>query len=173
MTDRYEKGFSLLEVLVALLIFSVAALWFLSLQSKLALMSTNARYQADASYILTNQTELLASFNDEQRFSYIQMLRRLSAAAQASNQPLKTYQQAAHALPINCQQSTCDAQLYGQAAAVAIAQQAADRQLLVLVTSCQGEPCFEIRWGLSLKNPNQPCEHQGTRPNCIRMGYKP
>ncbi|MFC0821169.1 prepilin-type N-terminal cleavage/methylation domain-containing protein [Moraxella marmotae] len=178
MTD-YQRGMSLLEVLVALTLLSVVVLGLLSVQARLSVRSENASQHAKAVQLIGNDYHAVRAFSDEQKHSYARQLNQLAGQANGTD-AMSRYRRAAHAVQMSCHQG-CQPDDYAKWLASQTAQTAADFGIVIGVVPCQmgqmgqAGQCWVAAWGNDAMTKLRRCQiaqkdnlaHQN---NCVSMG---
>lgn len=136
---KHEQGIGLLEVLVALLLLSVAVLGFSAMQMRAIKATDETLIRSDAMVVIRNVSEDLRLYpNEDQRNAYI-------AALSSANTTIGT----------NCRTSNCtQEQQVAYNAALAL-QMAADSDIRVAAAACPGSGrattvgrlCIMAAWG--------------------------
>ncbi|UNU73743.1 prepilin-type N-terminal cleavage/methylation domain-containing protein [Moraxella nasovis] len=145
-----QSGFSLIEVLAALMIFSVAIFGILAIFLKTGHASKDAYIRTHATTLLTSESEKVRFMNHAQKQSYTATFIPLIQAVQ-SDTPLMNYQKLAQAMNRpNCQTAVCRNTEFGKANAISAAHYAANEQAMIIAQFCPHAPqsiCIIIAWG--------------------------
>lgn len=167
-----EQGFGLIEVLVALLLLSIVALGFLSVQARLLITTTDAKLHTQAVQLMSDDYHATRSFTPSQKHSYIQTLTQISQTASSG---IQAYHQGAHAAIIDCHRR-CTPEQMAQSLAIRSAQSAAKSQMILSVTPCPTGRCWVAAWGNQAHTLIKSCPHTTVQAvddrlaNCIMMG---
>ncbi len=167
-----ERGFGLIEALVALLLLSIVAMGFLSVQGRLMVTSADAAFHTQAIQLMSNDYHAIRSFSSSQKDSYAQTLRQI---AQSADGGIEAYQRTANAAIINCHQG-CTPQELARSLAIRSAQSAGRSKIVLSVTTCATGRCWVAAWGDQASGLLNNCPHLMVRAvndklnNCIMMG---
>lgn len=137
-----QFGVSLLEVIVALLILSIAVLGFLASGSKSLLGSSQADFRSQAAVLISGHYDAVQYFNEQQKRIYVQTLAQgISGAADIDD-----YNRQVQAINIDCQVA-CSGDTLAKVSAWQLAQSAAAARMTVLAKICQTDICWAFAWG--------------------------
>lgn len=166
-----ERGFGLMQVLIALLVISVVALGLLNVRARTTLASVQADQRASAAYVLATQARSTARFSQAQKDSYISTHERLLSAAGASDTPNQAYQKATQTS--SCYQAACTGSAIAEQAAMQAARAASEAGIFVKAQMCHGRLCLLAAWGASaLSLLDADCPVSTARGECLRLeGY--
>ncbi|WP_323842055.1 MULTISPECIES: type IV pilus modification PilV family protein [unclassified Moraxella] len=103
-----QQGFSLIEMLVALLLVSVAFLGFLMVQVKANGASKDAKMRTTAVSLMTAHAEVLRNASDADKQIHAELFGRLNRSNGTSIQMMNDYRIAINAIFVSCQQSGCN-----------------------------------------------------------------
>lgn len=167
-----QQGFGLIEVLIALLLLSIAALGFLMVQSRALIVSADANFHTQAVQLMSNDYHATRSFSPAQKAIYAQTLTHIVRSADGG---IASYHRAAHATNGNCHQS-CTSDQLAQSLAIRSAQAAARSRIILSVVRCDTGSCWVAAWGSEAYALIDRCPNQAVRSvgddlvNCIMMG---
>lgn len=166
---KSQQGFGLLEVAVSLLIAMLVVMGLMTLSGRAFIASKNAEQQAQASYLLDSQRQMLGLMNEEQKTVFGQYLNRFYEQAKNDNQPIQAYANITQNLVNACQQKACDGQSFAIGYAIEVSQMAANHGLLPSVVPCRSGRCLAVAWGdLAVQNLSQYCQNgQINHKNCL------
>ncbi|WP_294032982.1 prepilin-type N-terminal cleavage/methylation domain-containing protein [uncultured Moraxella sp.] len=139
--DR-QFGMSLLEVVVALLILSIAVLGFLAVGSRSLLGSGQADFRSQAVTLISGHYDAVQYFDEHQKRIYVQTL----AQSIGSASDIDDYIRQVQAVHIECQ-AACSRDTLAKLSAWQLAQSAATARMTVLAKNCQTGICWALAWG--------------------------
>lgn len=167
-----QQGFGLIEVLIALLLLSIVALGFLSVQARLLIMSADAQFHTQAVQLMSNDYHAIRVFSPAQKHSYMQTLAQIAQSAKGG---VRSYQRAAQAITMDCHTS-CTPEQMAKSMAIRSVQSAAESQMILSVTTCDTGHCWVAAWGNQAYELLHSCPHRAVTAvddrlaNCIMMG---
>ena len=134
-----QAGFSLLEVLVALLILSLIVLGLIQVQSQSLIQSMQADRQMQAVQLTARAAERYRALRSDARKAYSQHISQLASHADGSP-ALIDYRQAVSALQTVC--SDCTPLKFAQTAAALDAKDAAHAGVVLSIAPCNAGSCY-------------------------------
>ena len=142
---RAQMGFSLIEVLVALLILSMAVLGFLMVQMKSLHQSQSATMRAHAVSAMSAQAELLRDASDDAREDYERLLNQLNQGVGIDQ--MNHYQKSILAVSLSCHAKSCNEEMFVRHQGLQIAKPAAVHGIRLNILPCNNHRCLIAAWG--------------------------
>lgn len=142
---RAQMGFSLIEVLVALLILSMAVLGFLMVQMKSLHQSQSATMRAHAVSAMSSQAELLRGASDDARDGYERLLNQLNQGVGIDQ--MDHYQKSILAVSLPCHAKSCSEEMFVRHQGLQIAKAAAAHGIRLNILPCNNHRCLIAAWG--------------------------
>lgn len=143
-----QRGFSLIEVLVALLLVSMVFLGFLAVQMKAYHSSRDAAIRTQAVSAMTMQAEILQGTNEQTRQEHERFFQKLNQnSAGVSHQLMSDYQRALGLVSVDCVSRACSEVELVRYQAYQAAKVAAHHGIRLNVAVCGNHHCLLAAWG--------------------------
>lgn len=143
-----QRGFSLIEVLVALLLVSMMFLGFLAVQMRAYHSSRDAAIRTQAVSAMTMQAEILQSANEQARQAHEQFFYRLNQnSTGVSHRLMSDYQHALGLVGVDCVSRVCSGVDLVRYQAWQAAKVAAHHGIRLNVAECGKYHCLLAAWG--------------------------
>lgn len=140
-----QKGFGLLEVLVALMILSMAILGFLMVQIRSLHQSQSAVMRVHAVSAMSAQAELLRDASNHARHSHEQLLNQLHQGEGVDM--LTRYKKSILAINLPCQTKSCHEEMFVKHQGLQMAKAAAVHGIRLNIVPCNKQRCLIAAWG--------------------------
>ncbi|WFF38205.1 prepilin-type N-terminal cleavage/methylation domain-containing protein [Moraxella nasibovis] len=144
---RHQQGFGLIEVMVALLLVTMAFLGFLMVQARATHATKDAAMRTSAVAYMTTHAEILSGADDESRRDHARLFGRMNQADGTSMQMMEGYRQALQAVSTDCHQSQCTTQRLITHRAINNARLAAKEGIRLNAVVHNGEHRLIAAWG--------------------------
>lgn len=143
---QQERGFGLIEVLVALLLVSVVFFGFLAVQMRAYHTSQDAVIRTHATSLLSTQAQILQGHDESVKQSYQRLFNQLNRSG-SSGQMMDYYQKSLAAIRLSCHQQACTPADAVNYQAIQSAKVAATHGVRMNVVSCPAGRCLLAVWG--------------------------
>lgn len=141
-----QKGFSLIEVMVALLILSMAVLGFLMVQMKSLNQSQSAAMRVHAVSAMSAQAELLRGVSDDVLSGYEGLLNQLNRGVAGVDQMVQ-YKKSILAIKLSCHAISCSNEMYVKHHGLQMVKAAAVHGIRLNILPCKNQRCLIAAWG--------------------------
>lgn len=158
-----QKGFSLFEVLISLLILSVVVLGFLAVQADAVRQSKYAEKQLMATAWMSSELEHFSYLDAEQKEHYAQTLQSLIQASKNTDNPVLSYQRLTRTFTPQCFHQECSKLILATDYAMLAARQAANQHMMISVVPCRFQFCMMAFWGHYVFNGEKDCQKIATK----------
>lgn len=142
---RAQMGFSLIEVLVALLILSMAIFGFLAVQMKATYDTNAAVIKTHAVSAMSTQAEILQDMPMQVRTAHTRLFHQLNQGV--GDDMMTHYKKSLLALDTPCHIRSCNQSAFLMHQTKQSAQLAAEQGIRLNIVPCDSQYCIIAAWG--------------------------